>query len=46
MTPVGIGDGPSPDLGPDLEIGNVRGIREGIGEELAVGRTIEKGIGI
>lgn len=46
MTPVGTGDGPSPDLGPDPETGNVRGIREGIEEELVVGRTIERGIGI
>ena len=45
MTPVGTGGGPSPDLGPDLEIGNVRGIREDIGEELSVGGTIERGIG-
>jgi len=46
MTPVGIDDGPSLDLGLDLEIGNVRGTREGTGEELVVGRLIGRGNGI
>jgi len=43
---VGTDDGPGLDLGPNPGIGNARGIREGIGEEPVVGRTIERGIGI
>jgi len=45
-SPVGTDDGPGLDLGPNPGIGNARGIREGTGEGLVVGRTTEKGIGI
>jgi len=46
MTRVGIGDGPNPGPDPDPEIGNVRGTRGGIGEELVAETTNERGIGI
>ena len=45
-SPVGTGGGPGPDLGLDPGTGNVRGIKEDIGEELVVGKTIEIGIGM
>lgn len=45
-TLVGLGDDPGLNLGPDLGIGSVRGIKEDTGEELEVGRTIEGEIGI
>jgi len=45
-SPVGTDGGPGPDLGPNLGIGNARGIKEGTGEGLAVGKMIERGNGI
>lgn len=45
-SPVGTDDGPGLDLGPNLGTGSARGIKEGIGEELVVGKTIERGNGI
>ena len=45
-TPVGTDGDPSLDPGPDPGIGNVRGIRGGIEEDLEVGRTNERGIGM
>ena len=45
-SPVGTGDGPGPDLGLDPGIGNARGIKEDIEEELVVGKMIEIGIGM
>jgi hypothetical protein len=44
-TLVGLGDGPGLNLGPDLGIGNARGIKEGTGEDLEVGRTIVGEVG-
>ena len=43
---VGTDDGPGPDLGPNPGIGNARGIKEGIGEDLVVGKMIERENGI
>lgn len=44
--PVGIDDGPGLYLGPDPGIGSAREIKEGIGEEPVVGKTIERRNGI
>lgn len=46
MSPAGPGDGLNLDLGPNLGTENVREIKEGTGEELEVGRTTGRGIGI
>lgn len=45
-SPVGTDDGRGLDPGPNPGTGNARGIKEGIGEELVVGKTIERGNGI
>ena len=46
MTPVVPDDGPGLDLGRGPGTGNVREIKEGTGQELEVGTTIERGSGI
>jgi len=46
MNPVGTDGGPDLDPGPNPGTENARGIKEGIGEEPVVGKTIERGNGI
>lgn len=46
MTPVVPDDGPGLDPGRGPGTGNVRGIKEGTGQELEVGTTIERGNGM